>query len=141
MPALWRSWAAPPQGVCRAVRLPSAGSAHLLECRLLDLTDTLGAHSDRAAELAERALGALEAVAGAEDHPLALAEALEQMRHLGCQTARGELVVCVLPARVAEHVADRRAPAAGALERLLEAARLALGDEQSLKLGGAQLRD
>ena len=51
------------------------GCSELAERTLLDLPDALGAESDPLADITQRLLGAVEAVAGAEDHPLAVVEA------------------------------------------------------------------
>src|ERR1700691_1137858 len=71
---LLRRWARPScaDAMARA-RRKSGSSAHLLERRLLDLADALGADADALAELSQRALRAGQAEAGFDHHPLALA--------------------------------------------------------------------
>ena len=58
------------------------GGSELAERALLDLPHALGAEPDPLADVAQGLLGAVEAVAGAQDHPLAVVEACEQRTDL-----------------------------------------------------------
>src|ERR1700731_996376 len=84
----------------RAVKAAGVGP-HLLERRLLDLADPLGAHSPGLPELAGRALRNAETVACLDHAALAAAEASEQSRHLGGAQACAELLECFLGSRIA----------------------------------------
>jgi hypothetical protein len=62
--------------------LASAGRAELAQRTLLDLAHPLGAEPNALSHVTQRLLRAVEPVAGAEDHPLAVVEAAQQRSDL-----------------------------------------------------------
>jgi hypothetical protein len=108
--------------------------AQLVEGRLLDLADPLGAHVEGASELTQGARGPVQAEALPDDPPLARIEPAEQRQHLRGLDVRGHTVVGILGSGVGDEVGERAAAVGVAADRLLHRAGPALGGHQPLHL-------
>src|SRR5258708_5667929 len=95
-----RPW--PPERRRRLLRWwPRVGGAHLLQSGLLYLADSLRADPHRFAELSQRELLALDAIAGLDDSSLPLTQLLQQPRNFCRDHPYAELLVRLLGLRVA----------------------------------------
>ena len=90
-------------------------------------------------QLAQRPLGPVQAVARLDHATFAATQAIEQPWNLGGAESCRHLLVRLLGGRIAQQIAERRARTGRLVDVLLEASRLALGDDQPLQLHHRQL--
>src|SRR3954468_24702669 len=105
------SWRGPPLGACRE--------------RPARLGARARTHAERHAQLAQGALGAVEAKAGLDDRALACVERLQERSH-AIAARSGNALIVVLGDRIGQAVAKRVAGILGAAQDLLQRARAAV---------------
>src|ERR1700733_3766169 len=112
--------------------------AELAERAVLDLAYPLPGQADPLANLAQRLLRTVEAVAGTKDHPFAVVEAAQQRPDLVDLRAIEQVLVGVVGERIGEELAERAELVVGALDRLVHRLRDPLESEQIPHLGVRQ---
>jgi hypothetical protein len=108
--------------------------AQLVEGDLLDLSNALGAHTEDASELAQRARRPVEAESLGDDPLLAVLELIEERPQLRGPDVGGHPVVGVLGGGIDDEVAEGASTVCVAADRLLQTAGPALGGDQPLHL-------